>query len=121
LKNVKEVFTTNITFYAAKPMTEPTYIVPSTNTATSISDKPYFFYIFDHLKIKNKNADWIDLIGITPKLTENLELNTKLIVYQYKYCTYWYMYFVRLSPKMPNTYNVGNIRILPGFTVKKLE
>jgi len=34
-------------------------------------------------------------IGITPKQTENLEPNTKLIVYQYKYCTYRYMYFVR--------------------------
>ena len=110
-----------MTFYAAKPMTDPTYIVPSTNTATPISDIPYFFYIFDHLKIIKKIADWIDLIGITPKLTENLELNTKLIVYQYKYCMYRYMYFVRLSSKMPNTYNVGNIRMLPGFTIKKLE
>jgi len=34
---------------------------------------PYFFYIFDHLKIINFFADRI--IGITPKLTENLEPN----------------------------------------------
>ena len=54
---------------------------------------PYFFYIFDHLKIIKIFADRI--IGITPKLTENLDPNTKLIVYQYKYCTYRYMYFVR--------------------------
>ena len=45
---------------------------------------PYFFYMFDHLKITNFFADRI--IGITPKLTENLEPNT--IVYQ----THRYMY-----------------------------
>jgi len=38
---------------------------------------PYFFYIFDHLKIINFFADRI--IGITPKLTENLEPNTNCI------------------------------------------
>jgi len=38
---------------------------------------PYFFYIFDHLKIINFSADRI--IGITPKLTENLEPNTNCI------------------------------------------
>ena len=35
---------------------------------------PYFFYIFDHLKIIIFFAD--RKIGITPKLTENLEPNT---------------------------------------------
>ena len=38
---------------------------------------PYFFYIFDHLKIIIFFADRI--IGITPKLTENLEPNTNCI------------------------------------------
>jgi len=38
---------------------------------------PYFFYIFDHLKIINFFAD--RKIGITPKLTENLEPNTNSI------------------------------------------
>jgi len=53
----------------------------------------YFFYIFDHLKIIYAFVDQI--IAIKPKLTENLEPNTKLIVYQYKYCMYRYMYFVQ--------------------------
>ena len=53
------------------------------------SSVPYFFYIFGHLKIIIFFADRI--IGITPKLTENLEPNTKLIVYKYKYCTYRYI------------------------------
>jgi len=38
---------------------------------------PYFFYIFDHLKIIIFFAD--RKIGITPKLTENLEPNTNSI------------------------------------------
>jgi len=38
---------------------------------------PYFFYIFDHLKIIIFFADRI--IGITPKLTKNLEPNTNCI------------------------------------------
>jgi len=38
---------------------------------------PYFFFIFDHLKIINFFADRI--IGITPKLTKNLEPNTNCI------------------------------------------
>jgi len=42
---------------------------------------PYFFCIFDHLKIIIFSADRI--IGITQKMTENIEPNTKLIVYQY--------------------------------------
>jgi len=41
----------------------------------------YFFYIFDHLKKIKKIADRIN--GILPKLTENIEPSTKLIVYQY--------------------------------------
>jgi len=38
---------------------------------------PYFFYIFDHLKLINFFADQI--IGITPKMTEILEPDTNCI------------------------------------------
>jgi len=49
----------------------------NTSSMPDVSDVPYFFYIFDHLKIIIFFADRI--IGITPKLTENLEPNTNCI------------------------------------------
>ena len=79
---------------------------------------PYFFYIFDHLKIIIFFA--YRKIGIIPKLTENLEPNTNGIT-QYSATTNTaHTGTCTLIGKVRRcrTHNVGSIRILPGFTLR---
>jgi len=81
----------------------------STQNKRCIQKVPYFFYIFDHLKIINFFADRI--IGITRKLTENLEPNTNCIPnVPVHVCI-----LIGKVRRCRTHINVRNIRILPGF------